>query len=166
MAYNGPLPQVVAAGGTGDNNLTLNGVLLGQGTNSVEVISPGNTGTVFIGNTSAVPSWSATPSLTSVTATNIIGGTTSTAVSANASDFYTGVTDNTSARTITLLTADVGVAGTIKVIKDEAGTAASANNITIVGQGSETIDGAASIQITANYGCLRVVARNSKWWTF
>lgn len=91
--------------------------------------------------------------------------TASTAVSANISTNYLGVTSNASARTITLLTADVTVSGTIRIIKDEAGTAGSANAITIVSQGSENIDGSSSVSITANYGCLRLISRNSQWWT-
>ena len=91
---------------------------------------------------------------------------TSTAVSANTTtQTIIGVTDNSSARTITLDTDDV-VDGRIIIIKDEAGTAASANNITIDTEGAELIDGAASITITANYGVARVYSNGTNWFSW
>lgn len=90
----------------------------------------------------------------------------STAVSANATANLVKVTDNSAARTITLLSADAAISGTIRIIKDADGTAGSSNNITIDTQGAETIDTAASQTIVANYGCLRVVSDGSNWWTF
>jgi hypothetical protein len=54
MAYNGPFPQVVAAGGTGDVSLDLHGVLLGQGTNSIAIVDTSPTaGLAFISNGSS-----------------------------------------------------------------------------------------------------------------
>lgn len=61
-----------------------------------------------------------------------------------------GVTDNSSARTVTL-EQDVNSDGHIIIIKDEAGTAGSANNITISPE-SGTIDGGSSATINNNYG--------------
>ena len=91
---------------------------------------------------------------------------TSTAVSANSSaQTIIGVTDNSAARTITLLTADM-VAGRIMVIKDEAGTAGSSNNITIATEGSEKIDGQDTITISVNYGVLRVYNNGVNWFSF
>lgn len=110
--------------------------------------------------TPAVGSFTALKETTSYTSSR-----TGTAVSANAVSTITGVTSNAAARTITLLTADC-VAGRIKIIKDEAGTAASSFNITIDTQGAELIDGAATATITANYGVLRVYADGSNWFTY
>jgi hypothetical protein len=75
-----------------------------------------------------------------------------------------GITDTSAARTVTLQTADV-VGGRVYIIKDESG-AAGTNNITVDTQGAETIDGQASIDITANYGCLRVYSNGTNWFTF
>jgi hypothetical protein len=75
-----------------------------------------------------------------------------------------GVTDTSAARTITLSTGDV-VDGRIIIIKDESG-GASTNNITIVTEGSQTIDGAASIAITVDYGVLRVYSNGTNWFSF
>lgn len=107
-----------------------------------------------------------TANLTGNVTGNSIFTSSSTAISTNATTMYTGVTDNSAARTITLLTADAQVAGTIRIIKDEAGTAASQNNITVTCQGGELIDGSLNMPITAGYGCLRVISRNNKWFTF
>lgn len=91
-----------------------------------------------------------------------------TAVSANATALWNFVTDNSSQRTITLLTADAAVAGRIKYVKDRAGTAGSANNILIATQGGETIDGqaASGFKISVNYGVFRFRATGTAWETF
>lgn len=94
---------------------------------------------------------------------------TTTAISygALATDSIIAVTDNTSARTITLAAASALKAGQILIIKDEAGTAASANNITIARAGSDTIDGATSVSITADYGVIRLYSNGSdKYFSF
>lgn len=65
-----------------------------------------------------------------------------------------GVTSTAAARTITIQSADI-VVGRVFIIKDESG-AASVNNITIDTQGAETIDGAATVVIIANYGSVRL----------
>lgn len=90
---------------------------------------------------------------------------TATAASANtAGETIVGVTDTTTPRTITLDTDDV-VDGQIMIIKDESGGAGS-NNITIDTEGTETIDGAASVVITVNYGVLRVYSDGTNWFSF
>jgi len=90
----------------------------------------------------------------------------STAVSVNSNqETIIGVTDNSSARTITLDTDDV-VDGRVIIIKDEAGTANSANNITIATEGAETIDGAATITISVDFGAARLYSDGTNWFTF
>jgi hypothetical protein len=61
MAYNGPLPQVVNAGGTGATTLT--GVLIGNGTSAVTASTITQYGTVIAGASNAVTS--VAPSATS-----------------------------------------------------------------------------------------------------
>jgi len=73
------------------------------------------------------------------------------------------VTNTAAARTITLATADT-VAGRIVIVKDTSGGAGT-NNITVATEGSETIDGAATIAITANYGVARLYSDGSNWFT-
>ena len=91
--------------------------------------------------------------------------TASTSVS-SVDEVFIGVNDNSVARTITIQSADI-FAGRIFVVKDEAGTAASANNITIATQGSELIDGSATATITADYGVVRMyVSKDGNLYTW
>lgn len=89
---------------------------------------------------------------------------TATAVSVNsAGETFIGVTDTSIARTITLDTDDV-VDGRMIIIKDESG-AAGTNNITIATEAAETIDGASTITINANFGVARVYSDGTNWFT-
>lgn len=58
------------------------------------------------------------------------------------------------------ITLAIPTSGRQLIIKDEAGTAGSAN-ITVVG----TIDGATNATISTNYGVLRLVADGTNWFT-
>jgi hypothetical protein len=74
---------------------------------------------------------------------------------------YVGVTDTSSARTITL--PQKMVDGSIIVVKDESG-AAGTNNITVSRGGTDTIDGATSTAISSNYGAVTVISNGSGAW--
>ncbi len=78
-------------------------------------------------------------------------------------DFYIGVTSTASARTITLLSATVE-AGRMIIVKDESGLSGT-NNITIATEGSETIDGAATLVISTNYDVARLISDGTNWFT-
>ncbi len=73
-------------------------------------------------------------------------------------------TDTAAPRTLTLSTADIAFGSTARpcflTVKDESGGAA-AQNITIDTQGAETIDGAASVVISANYGSVTLYSDGS-----
>ena len=60
----------VSKGGTGQTTLTSNALLTGNGTSAISQITPGYTGTVLIGNTGGAPSFSSTPSVSSITISN------------------------------------------------------------------------------------------------
>lgn len=75
-----------------------------------------------------------------------------------------GVTDTTSARTVTLQTADT-VVGRVYIIKDESG-AAGTNNITVATQSTQNIDGQSTVLIVANFGKLRVYSDGTNWFSF
>lgn len=70
---NGQLGSIltlgVGQGGTGATTLTDNGVLYGNGTAAIGATAEGATGTVLIGNTGNPPSFSASPTVTTVYAT-------------------------------------------------------------------------------------------------
>jgi hypothetical protein len=94
----------------------------------------------------------------------LVVGTSSTAVSASsAQETIIGVTSTASARTITLDSDDCKT-GRIVIVKDESGGAGT-NNITIDTEGAELIDGAASVVITANYGCVRLYSNGTNWFS-
>ena len=87
---------------------------------------------------------------------------TTTNYTALTSDVVIGVTDTTAARTITL-PALSGIVGQTLIIKDMTGAAAT-NNITLDGNGSETIDGATTKVINTNYGSMTIVADVGGWY--
>ena len=75
-----------------------------------------------------------------------------------------GVTDTSVARTVTLQTATL-TAGRVVIVKDESGLAGT-NNITVATQGAETIDGAATVVISTNYGVVRLYSNGTNWFIF
>ena len=87
MAYVGPFPLPVKAGGTGDLTLTVNGVLIGETTSAIVATAAGTNGQVLIGATGAAPAFASitagsgitlTPGANSLTiAASGAGGTTS-----------------------------------------------------------------------------------------
>lgn len=79
-------------------------------------------------------------------------------------DYYIGVTSTAAARTINLPPVSLAGVGKIYVVKDESGGAA-ANNITIDGNASETIDGATTKVINSNYGSVWLISSDTAWFT-
>jgi hypothetical protein len=78
---------------------------------------------------------------------------------------YIGVTDTSSARTITLPNTAGSLApteGSYFIVKDESGAAAT-NNITVATNGGN-IDGAASYVINTNYGSITFVFDGTNYW--
>jgi hypothetical protein len=127
MAYNGPLPQVVNAGGTGQLSLTNHGVLVGAATSAITQLSVGSNGQVLIGATTADPAF------------------------ATLSSSDSSISFTTGANTLSLQVA--GGTTTIKTITGNSGGAESpsAGNFNILGTGSITVAGTANtetIQLT------------------
>jgi hypothetical protein len=79
---------VVGNGGTGQTTFTSNGLLYGNAASAVQVTAAGTTGTVLIGTTSAAPSFSATPSATSMTL-GIASNTAGQLILRNATNAFT-----------------------------------------------------------------------------
>ena len=79
----------------------------------------------------------------------------------SAGEYLLGVTVS-GAATINLT--ENAPAGRVVIVKDERGTAASAN-ITVSRSGSDTIDGATSVVIATNYGSAAFYSDGANWWT-
>ena len=91
---------------------------------------------------------------------------TSTAISyaVLVTDYIVAVTDNSAARTITLPSTGVATGQTF-VIKDAAGTAGSANAISVVVNGGvKTIDGLTSQSINSDYGSITVYYNGTNYF--
>lgn len=72
---------------------------------------------------------------------------------------YIGVSGGTG------ITLPVGVNGEVVTIKDESGKCSQAGKkITITPNGSDTIDGEPSIEMTIDYGSVTLVKRGTGWW--
>lgn len=72
-------------------------------------------------------------------------------------------TNTAAPRILTIRTADIATGSPqpwVFTVKDESG-GANANNITIVTQGAETIDGAASVAITEDYGSIKLYSNGA-----
>lgn len=122
MSYNGPLPQVVNAGGTGRATLTNHGVLVGAGTTAVTQLAVGTNGQVPVGSTGADPAFA-------------------TLTSSDSSISFT-----TGANTLSMQVA--GGSTAIKTITGNSGGAESpsAGNFNVLGTGSITVAGTANTE--------------------
>ncbi len=74
-----------------------------------------------------------------------------------------GITSTGSAYTITLQTA-ANVSGKLYVIRDEGGLAGT-DTITVATEGSETIDGGATVPVDANNQTLWVYSDGTNWFS-
>jgi hypothetical protein len=81
---------------------------------------------------------------------------------ATSSNYLIGFTAISTGRTVTLPAASTMTNKTI-IIKDESGSAGT-YNITVDGDGSETIDGAATKVINVNFGSITIYSNGSNWF--
>jgi hypothetical protein len=77
-------------------------------------------------------------------------------------DYYVAVADTAARRTVSLPSAS-GRAGRVYIIKDESG-GASNHPISVKARPGETVDGAASLPIAANYGVVRLISNGKNWF--
>ena len=82
---------------------------------------------------------------------------------AAANDFLIVLTNLTASRTITVDATKVKE-GKQYIIKDETGNAGS-NNIVIDPAGSQTIDGATTQSVNANYSTIKIYSNGTNWFT-
>ena len=89
---------------------------------------------------------------------------TDAAATLAATDQVLAMAGVTAPRAIALPAAS-SVAGQVFIIKDATGNAAT-HNLTINRAGSDTIDGATSLVISANYGVARLYSTGTHWFVF
>lgn len=83
-------------------------------------------------------------------------------ITVTSKDYYLGVTDTTSARTVTLPTTSTTVSpDQVFIIKDESGGALT-HNITL----ACTVDGVVNPKIITNYGSFRIIWNGSTYFSF
>ena len=93
---------------------------------------------------------------TTAVSTNLVIG--------NSDTFVYLIVDTTATRQITLPLASGVSAGRIYIIKDSSGQSET-NNVTIIIQGSDTVDGASSQVLSSNYGSWTMVGDGvDKWY--
>lgn len=92
---------------------------------------------------------------------------TATAISYTAllTDYYIGITDTSSARTITLPPAATAGSGKTYIITDESGGAGT-NNITVQADGAELINGANTQIMNVDYSSIQLMCTGAKWTIF
>jgi hypothetical protein len=80
-------------------------------------------------------------------------------------DYYIGIDSTSNAVTLTLPAAATAGTGKTYVIKDESGQAGT-NAITIDGDGTETVDGVTSFDISSPYGAAHLYTDGSNWFIY
>ena len=169
---NGQLGSVatlgVDLGGTGAATLTDNGVLYGNGTSAIGATAEGATGTVLIGNTGNPPSFSASPTVTTVYATTFdtnvatagvtLSGTT---LSADGSD--TDININITAKgTGQVIIDDLQLGTDLEVQYGGTGASSFTDHGVLLGSGSSAISATAA---GTNGQLLTAVTSNDPTWT-
>jgi len=146
-----------------------------------QVATAGNDYTIFAeGSSDLVGIGTETPSHTltvagtlGVTGTALFGGGIThnrTAITAATytilvTDYYLGVDSTSNQVALTLPAAATAGAGKTYIMKDETG-AASSNDITITGDGSETIDGAGTLTVNQPYVSIGLYTDGSNWFVY
>jgi hypothetical protein len=87
----------------------------------------------------------------------------STSTTLTATSSIVGITSTSTVDTITLPSATVIATGMILTIKDEGGNAGT-NNIKVVTQSSQKIDGATSTVIASNYGSISLYSNGTQFY--
>ena len=169
IARSSSTGQLIVGQGSGADSQyqTVGGDVTMSGAGSVTIANNAVT-TAKINNAAVTPAkadlsqaWSHTGNLAAQGGLTMKVTVTNANYTALVTDVVIGVTDTSSARTITL-PALSGNTGKTFFIKDMSGGAAT-NNITIDPNGSETIDGASTFVINTNRGAATIVADVGDW---
>jgi len=143
----------VAGGGTGLGTLTLNSVVLGNGTSTPLFVAPSTSGNILTSNgttwQSTAPASGSSLSVTTITANTTLVNTDNAIIcNAVAGGF-----------TVTLETA-VGNSGVVHHLKKSDTTT---NIVTVDANGSQTIDGDLTLDITDPLVSITIVSDGSNW---
>ena len=132
----GTLP--VANGGTGQTALTLNNVVLGNGTSAVQVVAPGTSGNVLKSNGST---WTSAAEAAGYPAPSLISGNATVA----SATFQVAIAGG-----ITITLPSSPSAGDYVVVKDGTGAAAT-TNFTVARNGSNIASSATDLTFDKNF---------------
>jgi len=172
-------PVIVDNGGTGRTSLTDGAILVGDGSNPVELVGPLTDGQLLIGDTAGVSPVAAT--LTAGANVTIVNGAGTITISANSGGALaiTSINDTDSPYTVlttdeylscdvssgvlTIELEDAPSAGRMVYIKDMGGDAAT-NNITVTTVGGVvTVDGSTSYTMNTDYQSVMVVFNGTSY---
>ena len=179
VTINLDIPVTVANGGTERTTLTDGAVLVGDGTNAVELVGPLTDGQLLIGDTVGVSPVAAT--LTAGANVTIVNGAGTITISANSGGdiAITSINDTDSPYTVlttdeylscdvsggvlTIQLEDAPSAGRMVYIKDLIGNAATNNiSVTTVG-GAVTIDGVTTYTMNTDFQGILVVFNGTSY---
>lgn len=146
-------PLTVANGGTGNATLTAHAVLLGEGTSTVAFAGPGTTGYVLTSNgASSNPTFQApNGGYSTTTVTTTYTASTFNVILANATS---------GAFTVTLPSA-ASSANLAYIIKKIDSTA---NVVTIMGNGADTIDGVNTQPLNTQWQSYIMISNGTSWF--
>lgn len=145
---NAALDQVSLGTATFTNSLTLNGTLV------VNNSSGTSTQVLFSRGPGLSPKWDSAAAI--YLPVSNAGTSTNYTLSASTENFL--IVNNASAVTVNLPTA-VGLTGKVFTVK----RLSTLNNVTIEGDGSETIDGAANLVLSTQYHSATILSDGSNW---
>lgn len=154
QAVTGTLP--LTNGGTGAATFTSGGVIYGNGTSALQVTAaPPDTGKV-LGASGSVPAWRNFSGTSTKTGTyTVVAADANKVIKCDASGGAFTV-DLTAAATL-------GDGFIVTIVKTNADTATSTNAVTIDANASETINGATTNRLQAQYAFVTLVCNGSNW---
>ena len=161
----GTLP--VANGGTGAATLTVNNVLLGNGTSALQVVAPGTNGNVLTSNgttwASSAPAAQVYPAAGIAVSTGTAWTTSKTSptgaiVGTTDTQTLSGKTISGSSNTITNVSLTTGVTGTLPVANGGTGAATLTANNVLLGNGTS------ALQVVAPGTAGNVLTSNGTTW--
>lgn len=166
-ALNAPIPFAVGKGGTGNTTLAQHGVLVGNGTSAINVLTPATNGQLLIGSTGNAPVVAALTAGTGIDISNGAGtitiSSTDSGINWQASDTATMAVNNgyiaIGAGLVTLtLPATAAVGSVFQVVgQSTAGFVIQAAAGQVINFGDDPTTTAGSIASTNRYDSLSIV---------